>query len=245
MNRKILEIGLITLSEHRMIRLLLYPFFKLYVFIFHGRIYHFIINNLLFFKPIVETRNNETPISFKQWIKFKVLGGKSGGAYFPIHPTSKQNGDWRNILVGIDASPTVSPGCYVQSVGKIYIGDYTQIAPNVGLISSNHFFFDITKHVEGTIKIGKHCRIGMGSVILPNVTLGDFVTVAAGSIVKDSFPEGFCIIAGNPAEIVEDFSQNERIKSKFLQNAYKVEHKYNGFIKSEDFEEYRKKHLNV
>jgi acetyltransferase-like isoleucine patch superfamily enzyme len=212
---------------------------------FHGRVYNFIISNFNFFNPIKETKHNQTPIQFKQWIKFKVLGGKSGGAYFPIHNTSVLNGDWRNIFVGIDSSPTISPGCYVQSEGKIYVGDYTQIAPKVGLISSNHFFFDITKHVKGTIIIGKHCRIGMGSIILPNVTLGDFVTVAAGSVVRDSFPNGFCIISGNPAKIVEDFSQNERVKSKFIQNAYSVKHKYNGFIKNEDFDTYRKKYLNV
>lgn len=228
-----------------MIRTILYPFFKVYIFLFHGRFYRFLINNLIFFRPVKETRDNQTPIELKQWLKFKVLGGKAGGAYFPIHPTSKQNGDWRNILVGIDASPTASPGCYVQSVGKIYIGDYTQIAPSVGLISSNHFMLDITKHVVGMIRIGKHCRIGMGSIILPNVTLGDFVTVAAGSVVKDSFPDGFCVISGNPAIVVEDYSSNERIKAKFINSAYEVERKYNGFIPNEEFETYRKKHLNV
>ena len=228
-----------------MIRIILYPFFKIYLAIFKGSIYNKLINSISFFKPIRETQTNETPIPFRQWLKFKVIGGIAGGPYFPIHPSSTQNGDWRNILVGIDTSPTISPGCYVQSVGKIYIGDYTQIAPNVGLISSNHFMFDITKHLIGEIRIGKHCRIGMGSIILPNVILGDFVTVAAGSVVKDSFPNGYCVISGNPAVIIEDFSSNERIKEKFNKNAYSVIHKYNGFIPSKDFDAYRKKHLNV
>jgi acetyltransferase-like isoleucine patch superfamily enzyme len=223
-------------------RFFLYPFFKLYVTLFHGKVYYFLINNLKFFKPIKETRLNETPIPFRQWIKFKVLGGKAGGAYFPIHPTSKHNGDWRNILVGIDSSPAVSPGCYVQSVGKIRIGDYTQIAPHVGLISSNHFMLDIRKHVIGEITIGSYCRIGMGSIVHPNVVLGDFVTVAAGSVVKDSFERGYCVIAGNPAVIVEDFSKNERIKAKFIR--YRNQFEYNGFIPSCEFEKYKRKNLN-
>ena len=175
---------------------------------FHGAVFNFIINYISFFRPIKETRNNQTPIPLKQWIKFRVLGGKAGGPYFPMHKTSTLNGDWHNILVGIDASPTVSPGCYVQSMGVIIIGNYTQIAPNVGLISSNHFLLDITRHMQGKIIIGNHCRIGMGSVIHPNVVLGDFVTVAAGSIVKDSFPDGYCVIGGNPAKIIEDYSKN-------------------------------------
>jgi acetyltransferase-like isoleucine patch superfamily enzyme len=227
-----------------MVRLLLYPFFKFYIFIFKGRFFNWIIEYLPFFAPIKETRNNQTPIPFKQWIKFKVLGGRAGGAYFPIHPTCVVNGDWRNILVGVDSSPAASPGCYVQSVGKIKIGDYTQIAPHVGLISSNHFLLDITKHVEGSIVIGDHCRIGMASIIHPNVVLGDFVTVAAGSVVKDSFPNGFCVISGNPAVVIQDFSNNESIKLKFRQHAYSVTSRYNGFIPNEEFEEYRKKNLN-
>jgi acetyltransferase-like isoleucine patch superfamily enzyme len=223
-------------------RFVLYPFFKFYIFIFKGRLFETMLKTFSFFKPIIETRENETPIPFKQWVKFKILGGKAGGAYFPIHPTSKHNGDWRNILVGIDSSPTVSPCCYVQSVGKIIIGDYTQIAPHVGLISSNHFMFDIRKHIHGQIIIGDYCRIGMGSIIHPNVKLGDFVTVAAGSIVKDSFEQGYCIIAGNPAVIVEDFSQNDRIKSKFIR--YKNKFEYNGFIPASQFDEYKRKNLN-
>lgn len=226
-----------------MIRLILYPFFKTYVSIFYGSLYNILINNVSFFRPIKETRTNETPIPFKQWLKFKVLGGNAGGAYFPIHPTSKIDGSWRNILVGIDSSPTISPGCYVGALGKIEIGNYTQIAPHVGILSSNHFMFDIRKHVIKNVCIGRYCRIGMGSVIHPGVILGDFVTVAAGSVVKDSFPEGYCVISGNPAQIVENFSSNHRIKSKFLE--YRNLFEYNGFIPSKDFDAYRKKQLNV
>lgn len=224
-------------------RYFLLPFYKTYVLCSKGKIYQFLINNISLFKPVKETEFNETPIPFKQFVKFKVLQNEAGGAYFPIHKTSTLNGSWKNVLVGIDSSPTVSPGCYVQAIGKIYIGDYTQIAPNVGIISSNHFMLDIRKHVIGKVIIGKYCRIGMGSVIHPNVELGDFVTVASGSVVKDSFKNGYCVIAGNPAQIVEDYSTNEKIKSKFLE--YKNEFEYNGFIPSKDFEDYRKKHLNV
>jgi acetyltransferase-like isoleucine patch superfamily enzyme len=225
-----------------MMRLFFYPFIKGYVFLFHGRVFNLLINNIPFFRPIKETRENETPIPFNQWLRFAVLGGKAGGGYFPIHSTSVQTGDWRNIIVGIDSSPTVSPGCYVQSVGRISIGDYTQVAPNVGIISSNHFMFDIRKHIIGSVEIGSYCRIGMGSIIHSNVKLGDFVTVAAGSIVKHSFEEGYCVIGGNPAVIIHDYSKNEKIKSKFLR--YKNEFEYNGFVKASEFASYRASNLN-
>jgi acetyltransferase-like isoleucine patch superfamily enzyme len=43
----------------------------------------------------------------------------------------------------------------------------------------------------------------MGSEILPGVKLGDHTVVGAGSIVTKSFPEGHCVLAGNPAVIVK------------------------------------------
>lgn len=226
-----------------MIKFILNLFYRISFFLFYGRCYNWLINNVGFFKPVKETRNNETPIPFKQWLKFEVLGPRSGLPYWPVHATSRFTGDWRNVLVGIDAGPTVSPGCYVQAIGEIYIGDYTQVAPNVGIISSNHFMLDIRKHVLGKVIIGKYCRIGMGSIIHSNVVLGDFVTVAAGSIVTSSFRDGYCVIAGNPAKIVEDYSKNERIKEKFLK--YRNEFEYNGFIPAKKFEAYRKKYLSV
>jgi acetyltransferase-like isoleucine patch superfamily enzyme len=45
--------------------------------------------------------------------------------------------------------------------------------------------------------------VAMGAIILPGVKLGDFTTVGAGAIVTKSFPEGYCVIAGNPAKIIK------------------------------------------
>lgn len=41
-------------------------------------------------------------------------------------------------------------------------------------------------------------------MILPGITLGDNTIVGAGSVVTKSFPEGNCIIAGNPAKKIRD-----------------------------------------
>lgn len=217
-------------------------FARIYIFLFYGRCYSWIVNNISFFKPVKETAKNESPVGFKQWLRYKVLGYDSG-PYWPMHKTSKINGSWRNVYTGIDAAPGISPGCYIQAMGKIFIDDYAQIAPNVGIISANHFMLDIRKHVESEVRIGKYCRIGMGSVILPGVVLGDFTTVAAGSIVTKSFPNGYCVIGGNPAEIIQDYHGNTKLMDKFIR--YRNEHEYNGFIPTKDFEHFRKTKLNV
>ncbi len=96
-------------------------------------------------------------------------------------------------------------GCYYQAVGKIKIGKRTQIAPNVGIITSNHDLLDIDRHVEAkAVSIGDDCWIGMNAMILPGVTLGNHTVVGAGSVVTHSFPEGKCVIAGNPAKKIKD-----------------------------------------
>ena len=200
------------------------------------KILRFFFNKTRWGKIIDETKYNQTPITLKILFYQKILG-INRNAYWPMNPSSTVVG-WKNILAGIDSSPGYSPGCYIQGGGKLYIGDYTQIGPNVGLISSNHDIYDSQKKVAGTTKIGKYCWIGMNAVVLPGVELGDFTIVGAGTIVSKSFPEGYCIIVGNPCKKLKDLD-----KSKC--NEYEYEYKYNGFIKSTEFEEFRKINLNV
>lgn len=100
-------------------------------------------------------------------------------------------------------------GIYFQGINKIRIGEGSTIGPNVGLISANHNPEKIEQHLKSSgIDIGKYCWIGMNSVILPGVVLGDYTTVGAGSVVTKSFPEGNCVIAGNPAKKIRDFVNN-------------------------------------
>jgi acetyltransferase-like isoleucine patch superfamily enzyme len=109
-----------------------------------------------------------------------------------------------NIVRGKNVYPGDSPGNYIQAYNGIFIGDFTNIGPNVGLISANHDLIDNSKHIKAEpIRIGKFCWIGMNAVILPSVILGDFTTVGAGAVVTKSFPEGYCVLAGNPATVIK------------------------------------------
>lgn len=95
-------------------------------------------------------------------------------------------------------------GVYYQALGKIEIGAGTYIAPNVGLITENHDINDPSK--RGGVKnitIGKKCWIGMNSMILPGVQLGDHTVVGAGSVVTKSFPEGYGVLVGSPAHLLK------------------------------------------
>jgi acetyltransferase-like isoleucine patch superfamily enzyme len=108
-----------------------------------------------------------------------------------------------NIKRGIHVFPGDSPGNYLEASNGIIIGDYTNLGPNVGIISANHNLVDNSLHEKvNPIQIGSFCWIGMNSVILPAVILGDFTIVGAGSIVTKSFADGYCVIGGNPASII-------------------------------------------
>ncbi len=195
-----------------------------------------IIGIVPFTKFFFETRETQTPITLKIWFFQKILGFNKL-AYWPMHFTSTV-GNPKNIYAGIDTSPGYSSGCYIQGGGKVYIGDYTQIAPNVGIISSNHDLHDSRKKIVSEVRIGKYSWIGMNAVVLPGVVLGDFTIVAAGAVVTKSFAEGYCVLGGNPAKKIKDLNPD-------LCVPFKNEFEYNGYIKSTDFEKYRKSNLNI
>jgi acetyltransferase-like isoleucine patch superfamily enzyme len=104
-------------------------------------------------------------------------------------------------------------GCYYQNFSaRIYIGHGTYIAPNVGFITANHDPNNPDDHLPGQdIIIGKNCWIGMNSVILPGVKLGDHTVVAAGSVVgkNKKFEKGYQIIGGNPAQVMWAINQKK------------------------------------
>jgi galactoside O-acetyltransferase len=57
------------------------------------------------------------------------------------------------------------------------------------------------------VLIGKHVIVGVGSTILPLVTIGNGSAVAAYSFVNKNIPES-CIYAGIPAKYIKDRSAN-------------------------------------
>ena len=195
-----------------------------------------ILPNFSKFAYFKETCSTQTPITFDLWYNQKILG-HCRNAYWPVHSTSYVYNP-KNIYCGIETSPGYSQGNYIQAIGKIYVGDYTQIAANVGIISANHSLEDNRQHVIKDVKIGKYCWIGFGAVIMPGVHLGDYTVVGAGAIVTRSFNDGFCVIGGNPAKIIKHIDKSNCV-------FHKSEYEYNGYIKSSNFETYRKNYLNV
>jgi acetyltransferase-like isoleucine patch superfamily enzyme len=221
-------------KSHRLLKILRNPFLLFY---YLGQAIIKVLVALPYFRFIRETRNTETRITFSIWFTQRV-GRVNYYAYWPMHPSSIVTFP-QNVYAGINTCPGYNPGCNIHAINKIYIGDYTQIASNVGLMSGNHDLYDLRQQIEGKpIRIGKYCWIGMNAVILPEVELGDFTIVGAGAIVTKSFPEGYCVIAGNPARKIRDLDKEKAVP-------YEEPNPYNGYIPHHRFEEFRKSYLTI
>lgn len=197
-----------------------------------------LITKLPYFKFVHETKDYQGYVNFEFWFKQKVLNlGGNKNAYWPVHWTSRVV-DAENILVGVDAYPGIMNGCYIQGKGGVTIGDYTQIASNVIIVSANHDIYDTRKHIHAPVKIGKYCWLGAGAKIMPGVELGDFTIVGAGTVVTKSFPEGHCIIGGVPAQIIKQLDKEKCVP-------FKTKSVYYGYIRGDKFPAYRKKYLKI
>lgn len=140
---------------------------------------------------------------------FRKLFRQNADTQWAIHHTSTIHSPNR-IKCGKNVFPGDSPGVYINAANGVELGDYTNIGPNVGIVSSNHDYVNNDLHTTAKpIVIGKFCWIGMGAVVLPEVELGDFTIVGAGAIVTKSFKEGYCVIAGNPARIINQLNKEE------------------------------------
>lgn len=140
---------------------------------------------------------------------FRRLFRQNTGVKWAVHHTTAIIHP-ENIKRGVKVYPGDSPGNYIQAKNGIEIGDYTNLGPNVGLVSANHNSVDNSQHDVGKpIIIGKHCWIGMGAVVLPQVELGDYTIVGANTVVSRSFKRGYCVIAGNPARIIKQINKKE------------------------------------
>lgn len=133
------------------------------------------------------------------------LLGENRKIPWPVNPRTIVSNPINIVFHVDDIHVFQTPGCYWQNQrGKIIIGRNCYVAPNVGLITTNHDIYDVTKHVEGKdIVLGDKCWIGMNAMILPGVVLGPNTVVGAGAVVTHSFPDGCCVIAGNPAKVIK------------------------------------------
>jgi maltose O-acetyltransferase len=103
---------------------------------------------------------------------------------------------------------TIGDGAFVNFGGlfldcaPITIGDATQIATNVQLLTPDHPRDPVRRRAgwesAHPITIGENVWIGGGAIVCGGVTIGDDAIVGAGAVVVRDVPPG-ATVAGNPA----------------------------------------------
>ena len=141
-----------------------------------------------------------------------------------LNLTSLYKFDENKIIVGKRSYGKIDVRMYGNLNEKLQIGNYCSIAPNtLFLLGGNHNYKTIStfpflnkceseEKVEATTKgpiiIGDDVWIGINSIILSGVTIGQGAIVAAGSVVTKNVPP-YSIVAGNPSTVIKyRFSEN-------------------------------------
>lgn len=89
----------------------------------------------------------------------------------------------------------------------VTIGDEFATGPGVMILAHDASLRNKIGYTRmAPVKIGARVFIGAKSVVLPGVTIGNDVTVAAGSIVTKDVPDG-ALIAGIPARTIGSTSE--------------------------------------
>lgn len=95
---------------------------------------------------------------------------------------------------------------------NIVIGDRVAIGPNVILLSSsdpnNSKIYPYVKIQRGKVTIDDDAWIGAGSIIMPDIHIGQGAVVGAGSVVTKDV-ENYSIVAGVPSKKIGDVEVNE------------------------------------
>ena len=92
----------------------------------------------------------------------------------------------------------------ISVFSEVTIGECCVISENVVIRDSdNHKIIGSNSNETAPIKIGNHVWIGMNTVILKGVTIGDGAIIAAGSVVVHDVPAN-ALVAGVPAKVVKN-----------------------------------------
>jgi len=127
---------------------------------------------------------------------------------------------WLLRRMGCHVGKNVFIGDYVRvdlgHTDLIYIDDYAHVTAGCRLLCHQRNLKDY--HIGdnaskcgyrlGEIHIGKGVMIGMETMIMPGVTIGDGAVIGAHSTILKDVP-AYAVVMGSPGKVVKEFTQRE------------------------------------
>jgi acetyltransferase-like isoleucine patch superfamily enzyme len=95
----------------------------------------------------------------------------------------------------------INSGTMLFSVVEITIGDDVALSSEVYVTDTNSHGLEGGDPFEAPVRIGAGSWVGTRAIVLPGVTIGRRVVVAAGAVVTKDVPDD-SLVAGNPARVI-------------------------------------------
>lgn len=164
-------------------------------------------------------------MGLKRIIKKKLLGYRYDSESFVSYLKS----------IGVKVGESVkifSPQTTTIDITRPYlleIGDSVKITANVTILTHDYSYsvlrikyHDLLNECSGVTRIGNNVFIGIGSIIMPGVSIGDNCVIGSGSVVTKDIPSN-TVAAGNPSHVIcelDDFYKKR--KSNQIRDAFRL-----------------------
>lgn len=119
----------------------------------------------------------------------------------------KSNGHFR---VGADVYFDAQNGNYITIDDGVWIAARCLLLVHKRDLETYRFGDDINKmpHKVAPIHICRGANIGMGTIVMPGVTIGEGAIIGAGAIVTKDVPP-YTIAVGNPAKVLKSIPKRD------------------------------------
>src|ERR1019366_751495 len=113
-------------------------------------------------------------------------------------------------VVRIGSRCLIGRGSHIVGHWSIEIGDDIQTGPYLYVTDQNHPHQPIGRQwrVEASVRIGSGSWLGANVIVLPGAHIGENCVVAAGAVVRGTFPDR-CVIAGGPAKVIRHWVEGQ------------------------------------
>jgi acetyltransferase-like isoleucine patch superfamily enzyme len=114
----------------------------------------------------------------------------------------------------------IAPSVYFDELRRITLGERVVISRDVRFLTHDYSFVTAEIAVgapppkgfrrDGTITLAENVFVGLGTILLPNTTIGANTIIGAGSVVRGKIAGG-SVVMGNPAKFLMPIEEYTRI----------------------------------